>query len=128
MNASIHKGLLFTGLAITTVMQACSFSARTPDDYRTVTNDLLATRADQLRACYDAAVVGNPAIGGIVVVSFTVEADTGKLLNPVFDAARTTAPEPLKQCITTALDGLAIDPPDQREGNATFSWEFKPSA
>lgn len=126
MNATIHKGLLFSGLVVTAALQACSFSARSPDDYRKVTNDLLATRADQLRACYDAALVATPTIGGVVVVTFKVEADTGKLLNPAFDPARTTAPEPLKQCVTTALDGLAIDPPDQRDGNATFSWEFKP--
>lgn len=117
---------LVTGLAIAAVAQACSFSARSPDDYRKVTGDLLATRADQLRACYDAALVANPAVGGVVVVSFKVEADSGKLLNPVFDPARTTAPEPLQQCVTAALDGLAVDPPDQRDGNATFSWEFKP--
>jgi len=126
MNSSLHKRSIVAGIMITAVAQACSFSARSPDDYRKVTGDLLATRGDQLRACYDAALVGNPAVGGVVVVTFDVEADTGKLLNPKFDPARTTAPEPLKQCVTTALADLAIDPPDQRDGNATFSWEFKP--
>lgn len=120
--------LLVGGALLVAVVQACSFNARSPEDYRKVTNDLLATRADQLKTCYDAALQTNPTAGGIVVVSFKVEEKTGKLINPNIDAARTTAPDPLKQCVITALDGLAIDPPDSREGSATFSWEFKPSA
>lgn len=128
MNTTIQKSVLVTGLALAGVLQACSFNARSPEDYRKVTNDLIATRADQLKACYDAALQANPNVGGIVVVSFKVEEKTGKLLNPVVDPARTTAPDALKQCVITALDGLAIDPPDSREGNATFSWEFKPTA
>jgi len=124
----MNTRLLLTGVALAASLQACSFSARKPEDYRQVTQDLLATRADQLRTCYDAALVANASAGGIVVVSFKVEADSGKLTSPSVDAARTTAPEVLQQCVTGALDGLAIDPPDAREGSATFSWEFKPTA
>ena len=113
------------GLGVATALSACSFNARTPEDYRDVTNDLLATRADQLKACYDAALVTDATMAGTVVVSFKVEADSGKLLNPAVDAARTTAPETLQKCVITALDGLAIDPPDARDGEATFSWEFR---
>jgi hypothetical protein len=35
----------------------------------------------------------------------------------------TAAPE-LGQCIVSALEGLQLDPPDEREGDATFVWEF----
>lgn len=122
----MNAKLLFTGLVAVAALQACNFNARSPEDYRSVTNDLLATRADQLRSCYDAALVTAPTAGGVVVVTFKVEAKTGKLLEPAVDPARTTAPDTLKQCVITALDGLAIDPPDARDGNATFSWEFKP--
>ena len=119
---------LVSSVVLAAGLQACSFNARSPEDYRKVTNDLLATRADQLKTCYDAVLLTNATAGGIVVVSFKVEAKTGKLSNPNIDPARTTAPDPLKQCVITALDGLAIDPPDSRDGSATFSWEFKPSA
>ena len=119
---------LFCGSVVAASAQACSFNARKPEDYRQVTQELLATRADQLRTCYDAALAANASTGGIVVVSFKVEGDTGKLLSPTVDAARTTAPEVLQKCVTAALDGLAIDPPDAREGSATFSWEFKPGS
>lgn len=124
----MNAKLLLSSVVLVAGLQACSFNARSPEDYRNVTNDLLATRADQLRACYDEVLKANATAGGIVVVSFKVEEKTGKLLEPNVDPARTTAPDPLKQCVITALDGLAIDPPDSREGNATFSWEFKPSA
>jgi hypothetical protein len=37
----------------------------------------------------------------------------------------TTAPEPLGQCVITAINGLTLDPPDERDGIASFVYEFK---
>lgn len=118
-------------LAITTTLMgvlvattACSFHARDADTYRQVTRELVDTRGVDIKECYDVVLQTNDTVTGSVVVNFTVEKKTGKIMNPQIDAAKTTAPEEIGQCIVQAIDGLQLDPPDQREGQATFVWEF----
>jgi hypothetical protein len=102
----------------------CGAHARTPDEYRDATASVLATRNDQVRACYDSAYKADPASQGSVTVQFKVAADTGK-----FEALQVvggTAPDAVKQCILKSFDGAVIAPADPKEGDATFEWQFVP--
>ena len=113
-------------LALCALFAGCSFYARDPESYRKVTRQVLESKNADIKGCYDAELQKDPKVGGSVVVKFTVQKDTGQIVNPSVDPA-STAPASLSQCIVRALDGLKIDPPDKREGNATFRWEFQNS-
>jgi hypothetical protein len=102
----------------------CTFYARDADSYRQVTRELVDTRTGELEDCYDVALQTNETVGGTVVVNFTVEKKTGKIMNPVLDPT-SNAPAELSKCVLDAVDGLQLDPPDAREGQATFTWRFE---
>ncbi len=104
---------------------ACSFVARDAEGYRNDTRALLETRSAEIKECYDVILQTNESVAGDVVVNFTVEKKTGKVMNPAIDTAKTTAPAEIGKCIVDAIDGLQLDPADQREGQASFSWTFK---
>jgi len=112
---------LFALLASVT---GCSFYARSPEDYRDATQALLDSKAGDIKACYDAALKNQKELQGRVTVQFTVEAETGKIKDVKTDAAGTTAPEPLAGCVTNAISGLALTPPDKRDGVATWVYDF----
>jgi hypothetical protein len=57
-------------------------------------------------------------------VHFDVAPKTGAFSNVDVVKDETTANKPLQKCVLTAIDGLKLDPPDQREGDATFAWDF----
>ena len=59
-----------------------------------------------------------------MVVKFTVKKEKGKIVNAKIDPS-SDAPEGLGQCVVKAIDGLALEPPDARDGDATFRWEFQ---
>ena len=103
----------------------CSFYARDAESYREVTRELVDTRGTAMKDCYDVALQTDESVGGTVAVNFIVEKKTGKILNPAVDPANTNAPEDLQKCVISAIDGLQLDPPDAREGQATFSWTFE---
>jgi hypothetical protein len=105
----------------------CSFQyvARDVDTYRQDTRDLLSTKNGEIKSCYDEQLKADPNTGGTTVVKFTVQEETGQLINVVLDEEQSTAPDALNQCVLNAVDGLVLEPPDQREGVASFSWEFK---
>jgi hypothetical protein len=103
----------------------CTFYARDSDAYRQVTRELVDTRGQAVKDCYDVALQTDEAVGGVVVVNFVVEKKTGRIMNPMIDTGRTTAPEPLGRCVVDAIDGLQLDPADAREGQATFTWNFE---
>jgi len=103
----------------------CSFMARGPEQYRDDTAAVLAQRNAQIKSCYDKQLDTDETVNGKVVVNFTVEKKTGMLTNVVVDESQTTAPKPLAACIVSAMDGLQLTPEDQRDGLATFVWEFK---
>ena len=112
-------------LAASAVVPGCTCLARDAETYRADTRTVLETRNAAIKDCYDQALVADPKLDGQVTVKFKVEKKTGKVLNPEVDAARTKAPEALSSCIVKAIDGLTLDPVDQRDGLATFSWTFK---
>lgn len=110
---------------IALALAGCQFHARGPEDYRKVTREVLETRNGDIRGCYDKELEKDPKASGTVVVKLTVEKDTGVIKDVRLDEKATTAPKSLGQCVVGALDGLKIDPPDARDGQATFSWELK---
>jgi hypothetical protein len=113
--------------ALVAAASGCEFHARGPEDYRDVTQALLDTKAQDIKACYDGALKGQKDLQGRVTVQFVVEAETGKLKDVKVDPAGTTAPEVLSQCVTSAVSGLALTPPDKRDGIATWVYDFTPN-
>ncbi|HEX6276926.1 MAG TPA: AgmX/PglI C-terminal domain-containing protein [Polyangiaceae bacterium] len=111
-------------LALATAATACEFHARGPEDYRDATQAVLDTKTQDIKACYDAALKGQAELQGRVTVQFVVEAETGRIKDVKVDPAGTTAPEVLSQCVTGAISGLALTPPDKRDGIATFVYDF----
>lgn len=110
-------------VTICMTLVACAH-ARTPDAYQADTSKLLVTKSDDMKACYDKVLASTPNAAGRVTVKFTVEAKTGRVTNPVLDGAQTTAPEPVRQCVLTAMSDLTLAPADPKTGNATWSWDF----
>jgi hypothetical protein len=111
-------------VALFASVTGCQFYARSPEDYRDATQKVLDTKAADIKACYDAALKGQKDLQGKVSVQFTVEAETGKIKDVKVDPAGTTAPETLSSCVTTSLNGLVLQPPDKRDGQATWVYDF----
>ena len=103
---------------------ACSFMARDAESYQKDTEALLETRSGAIKACYDETLKTDGTAQGRVTVRFKVEKETGNIVDVQVDPAGTTAPETLSQCVTTALGGLVLTPPDASDGMGTFSYEF----
>ncbi|KYF50748.1 hypothetical protein BE08_40205 [Sorangium cellulosum] len=96
--------------------------------YRDDTAALLATREEQIRACYDAELARNPGAEGKVTVSFLVLEDSGRLTDVVVDEDGTTASKEVSSCVVESIDGLVLTPADQNKGKGKFTWEFTPRA
>jgi outer membrane biosynthesis protein TonB len=111
-------------IAATLSLAACSFYARGQDDYRKAVREVLDTRSADVEKCYRAELSANEQAKGKVVVQFDVEPKTGKFVGAKVVEGESTPNKPLQQCVLGSLDGLAIAPPDQRKGEATFTWEF----
>lgn len=107
------------------LLGGCSMSyyARSSEDYRQATRTLLETRQERFQSCYERVIEADPEASGTVAVRFTVEEKTGKIQSPVA-LPESSAPEPLRACVVESLQGLALDPPDQRKGDATMVFEF----
>jgi hypothetical protein len=118
------KLAMIAPLLLTVVSTGCSFYARDAEDYKKVTRELVETKNTSIKDCYDVALATNETVSGSVVINFTVEKKTGKIMNPVFDP-KSSAPADLSQCVVSAIDGLILDPPDAREGQATFTWNLE---
>ena len=106
----------------------CEFHARSADDYRKDTRALLEGRNGDIKGCYDAELKKDPKVGGKVVVKFTVKKETGEIEGVKVVEKKSDAPASLSQCVVNALTGLKLDPPDERDGNAQFQWEFQATA
>ncbi len=114
-------------IAASSVLPACTCIARDAETYRQDTRSLVETRNSAVKECYDAALVTDPNVSGEVIVNFTVEKKTGKIINTAVNES-STAPAALGDCIVDAIDGLTLDPFDQRDGEATFTWRFQANA
>jgi len=102
----------------------CSFAVRDAETYKKDTEALLETRSGAIKACYDETLKSDPSAQGRVTVRFKVEGDTGNVVDVQVHPAGTTAPETLSQCVTTALGGLVLQPADENDGLASFTYEF----
>jgi hypothetical protein len=122
MRISTTLSVLF--LAASTVVPGCTCIARDQETYRSDTRSLIETRNKAIKDCYDVALTTDPKTDGTVVVKFKVEKKTGKIMETTVDPA-SKAPEALSKCIVEAVDGLTLDPVDQRDGLATFTWTFR---
>jgi hypothetical protein len=122
VNHSIKLAIITPMLML--ISSGCSFYARDADSYRTDTRELVDTRGGDVKDCYDVALEADKTVSGTVVVNFTVEKKTGKILNPVVDPT-STAPAELSKFVLNAVDGLSLAPADAREGQATFTWRFE---
>lgn len=100
-------------------------AVRNAELYRDDTRRLLETKRPVLQACYDAELQTHPTANGKVIVRFTVEKGTGKLLNPQVDDLLSTPNRTLRGCVLDSLKGLTLEPVDDRNGDATFTWEFQ---
>jgi hypothetical protein len=118
----MKRVLLATALG--SLIVGCTFMARGPEDYKRDTRAVIESRNADIKACYDTALAQNQKLKGNVIVHFTVEKETGTIREASV-LPESTAPASLGTCIVNALDGLALDPPDERDGDATFVWEFK---
>jgi outer membrane biosynthesis protein TonB len=110
-------------LAAPIVLGACA--VRSPEMYRDDTRKLLETKEPTLQACYDAELQAHPDAAGKVIVRFTVDMDTGSVSNPQIDDLLSTPNRTLRGCVLDALKGLKLNPADERDGDATFTWEFQ---
>lgn len=116
--------LKFGLVALLASVTGCQFYARSPEEYRDATQKVLDTKAGDIKACYDGALKNNQTLQGRVAVQFTVEAETGTVKDVKLDPAGTTAPADVSSCVTNALTGLKLDPPDKRDGIATWTYDF----
>ena len=103
----------------------CSFAARSADGYRDDTRALLERKNPDIKACYDEKLKADPQLSGTVVLKFKVLAKSGQFAKVKVDPEGTTAPKSLTRCIVHAIEGLKLDPGDQREAEARFRWEFQ---
>jgi hypothetical protein len=103
----------------------CSGMARDTSSYESDTSALLDTRADQLQACYAKQLGYNGQLTGKLTITFTVEKKTGRLTKLGWDRNQTTVGDGLATCVVAALEGLRLDPVDQRDGEATFVYTFR---
>ncbi len=121
MKQVLKTSFFFTALV---AVAGCSFAARSPEMYRDDTAALLATKNAEIQACYDQALQTNTSAVGTVRVQFTVQKDTGTIVDAAADPSGTTAPPEVSSCVVSAINGLQLAPPDQSDGQATFTWEF----
>jgi hypothetical protein len=122
-NITLMSAALLAGILPSLAACSGSFYARSPDDYRLATRALLESKESSFKQCYEGVLTGTPDASGSVAVSFVVEEKTGKIVAPQ-SLPESTAPEPLRECVVKGLDGLALDPPDQRKGVATVTFDF----
>jgi hypothetical protein len=120
MNSQIKAAL---ALAATSLVCACA--VRSPDMYREDVRRLLETKAPVLQACYEAELQAHPDATGKVTVHFQLERDSGKVTQVEIDDLLSTPNRTLRGCVLESLQGLALAPPDDRNGDATFTWEFQ---
>lgn len=102
----------------------CAGNMRSPAQWDTDSQALLATHSEAIKACYNEALKKSPKLSGAVVVSYTIEPETGALKKAKLDEARTTAAAPARKCVLDNLLELKLAPPDANIGQGTNTWIF----
>lgn len=109
------------------LLAGCAGTKRSPQAYRADTQQVLATRDDQIKRCYDKVLAADAAATGTVTVHFVVEKKTGAFTKATVDPSHSNAREPLVMCVLEAMNGLKLQPPDANEGQASFTYELTPT-
>ncbi|HEX7664461.1 MAG TPA: AgmX/PglI C-terminal domain-containing protein [Polyangiaceae bacterium] len=122
------KAIIVGLMAAASLMGGCSFAARSPDMYRDAVGSALTPKNDEIKACYDGVLKTTPGAAGKVTVNFQVDTDKGALTNVTVDKANTTAPDAVATCVTNAITGVTITPPDARLGKGTWAYDFSAPA
>lgn len=126
----MNKILLTVSLLAPLCSVACGGAIRVGDAYRDDTAKLITAQANpRIHDCFDGMVKTAPAdqakaLTGTTTVHFTVAKETGLITNPAIVPEQTTAQPQVAQCVVASLAGLKLDPPDNVDGDATFTWEF----
>jgi hypothetical protein len=126
----MNKILLTVSLLAPLCSVACGGAIRVGDAYRDDTAKLITAQANpRIHDCFDGMVKSGPReaaknLAGTTTVHFTVSKETGLITNPTVVPEQTTAQPPVAQCVVASLAGLKLDPPDNVDGEATFTWEF----
>ncbi len=117
------KSFVLIGFALA-AMSGCSIAVRDAEHYRDDVNKVLESKSGDVTACYNEALKTNKDLTGAVTVKFTVEIKTG-----AFKDIKADGPPELSSCVTNALGGLMLAPPDDgHSGDATFVYQFTPGA
>ena len=106
----------------------CGGGARSPEAYRDDTKAALSAKDADIHSCYDDVLKANPSAAGKVTVKFDVDTEAGTVQNVSVDKANTTAPDPVSECVTKNISGVAIKPVDSNKGEGTWVYEFNPPA
>ncbi len=111
-------------LAASLLAVCAGCAVRSPAMYARDTGAVLATRNDTIQSCYDGVLKKTPDAKGTVTIKFDVDTQGGSVTNIAVDPSGTTAPQPVADCVTQNLSGLAVTPPDTRRGKGTWVYEF----
>ena len=119
----------FFGLCLLSLAAVgCGGAIRVGDAYRDDTAKLITAQANpRIHDCFDGMVKTTPgpkSLQGTTTVHCTVSKDSGLITNPTVVPESTTAQPPVAQCVVASLQGLKLDPPDNVDGDATYTWEF----
>ncbi len=112
------------GLFALFIASATGCAARSDGIYADDVRALLETKSQSVSDCWANIRRADPAAAGTVTVTFRVEESTGLISNAAVEPSRTTAPEAVSQCVVASLEGLALQPGDNRPANATYTWEL----
>jgi cysteine synthase len=116
--------LIGVSVALIALQMGCSFAARNPATYRDDTQAALEAKNAEIQRCYDGVLAQMPGAQGRVTVNFEVETEHGRVTNVALDPANSTAPPAVAECVLRNIEGVAIHPPDQRTGIATWVYDF----
>jgi hypothetical protein len=113
-------------IAASLTLAGCATFARSTAEYSTDVRGALADRTPSVTSCYGRALQTMPTAAGTVTVTFRILPESGKVAHAKIRPARSTAPQPVQQCVLDALEEITLDPPDVSEAVVEASWKFTP--
>jgi hypothetical protein len=122
MKTNLLTPIIITSFAALTTVTGCAY--RDAKMWQDDSAKVLASKNNDIKACYDNILKGSPTVAGKVTVNFEVETEGGKIQNVVVDKANSNAPPELGDCVKKNIEGLVIAPPDSKTGQGTYVYEF----
>lgn len=124
------KTSILASLSLVPALVAC-VGGRTPETYQSDVTKLIATKNDQVVACYAAALKDNPSVAGNVTLRFRlnyageVHVNEPRALDLGIVHNKTTVPLPLAECTLKAIREIKLAPPDKM-AEVLWTWKFAP--